>query len=144
MVEDVISRVNEGTKVSGALSRIWKVGLFGIGVKRMMYERIVVPTVIYGVEAWCLKEGEKRTLNVFEMKCLRKMCGATVMDRNRLIRDEVGVMRDLAGRAESCVQRWFGHVERMDGERMTKRIYIVQGLKGDGVEADQTWDGWRV
>ena len=46
------SRVNEGAKVLGALSRIWKVGSFGIGVKRMMCERIVVPTVIYGAEAW--------------------------------------------------------------------------------------------
>ena len=70
VVEDVISRVNEEAKVSGALSRIWKVGSFGVGVKIMMYERIVVPTVIYGAEAWCLKEVEKRRLNVFEMKCL--------------------------------------------------------------------------
>ena len=50
-----MNRVNEGAKVSGALSRIWKVGSFGIGVKRMMYERIGVPTVIYGSEAWWLK-----------------------------------------------------------------------------------------
>ena len=35
------------------------------------------------------------------------------MDR---IRGEVGVMRDLAGRVKNCVLRWFGHVERMDGE----------------------------
>ena len=83
-----------------------------------------MPTVIYGAEAWWLKEREKRRLNVFEMKCLRKMCGVTVMDRirNEVIREEVGVMRDLAGRAESCVLRWFGHVECMDGERMAKRI----------------------
>ena len=45
-----------------------------------------------------------------------------------MIWEEVGVMRDLAGRAENCVLRWFGHVERMDGERMAKRIY------GSGVE----------
>ena len=46
------------------------------------------------------------------------MYGVTVMDkiRNEAIREEVCVMRDLAGRAESCVLRWFGHVERMDGE----------------------------
>ena len=123
VVEDVISRVNEGAKVSGALSRIWKVGSFGMGIKRMMYERIVVPTVIYGAEAWWLKEREKRRLNVFEMKCLRKMCGVTVMDRirNEVIREEVGVIRDLVGRVENCVLRWFGNVERMDGgERMAK------------------------
>ena len=114
VVEDVISRVNEGAKVSGALSKIWRVGSFGIGVKRMMHERIVVPTVIFGAEAWWLREGVKKRLNVFEMKCLRKICGVTVMDRirNVLIREAVGVMRDLAGRVENCELRWFGHVER--------------------------------
>ena len=33
------------------------------------------------------------------------------------IRREVGVMRDLTGRVENCVLRWFGHVEHMDGEK---------------------------
>ena len=32
VVDDVIGRVNEGVKVSGALSRIWKAGSFGMGV----------------------------------------------------------------------------------------------------------------
>ena len=79
---------------------------------------------------------EKRRLIVIEIKCLRRMWGVTVMDRirNEVIRGEVGVMRDLAGRAESCVLRWFGHVERMDGERMTKRIYgsWVEGRRDRG------------
>ena len=103
----------------------------------MMYERRVVATVIYGAEAWWLKEGEKKRLNVFETKCLRKICGVTVMDRirNVLIREEVGVIRDLADRAENCVQRWFGQVERMDVERMAKRIYVlgVEGRLGRGI-----------
>ena len=47
----MISRVNEGAKVSGALSRIWGVGSFVVGVKRMMYKRIVVPTVVNRAEA---------------------------------------------------------------------------------------------
>ena len=35
VVDDVISSVNKGAKVSGALSRMRKVGLFGMGVKRI-------------------------------------------------------------------------------------------------------------
>ena len=60
----------------------------------MMYERIVVPTATYGARAWWLNEGEKKRLNVFEMKCLRKICGVTIMDRirNDVIREEVGVI----------------------------------------------------
>ena len=45
-----------------------------------MYERIGVPTVVYGAETWCLNAREKRRLNVMEMKCSRKMCGVTVME----------------------------------------------------------------
>ena len=67
MVKDDISRVNEGANVSCALSKIWRVGTFGIGVKQMMYERIVVPTVTYRAEAWWVREGVKKRLNVFEM-----------------------------------------------------------------------------
>ena len=46
----MIGRVNDGAKVSGTMSRIWKVGSFGMNVKRMMYEGIGVPTVVYGAE----------------------------------------------------------------------------------------------
>ena len=44
------------------------------------------------------------------------------------------MMRDLAGRAENCVLMWFGHVERMDGERMARRIYDsgIEGGRGRG------------
>ena len=61
--------------ISGAMSRIWKVGSFGVNVKIMMYERTVVPIVVYWVETWRLNAREKRRLNVMEMKCLRRMCG---------------------------------------------------------------------
>ena len=36
--------------------------------------------------------------------------------RNEEIRRRIGVLSDLAGRVEKCVLRWFGSVERMEGE----------------------------
>ena len=74
----MISRVNKGAKVSGALNRILKVRSFGMGVRKMMYERIVVSTVVHGAETWCLNAWEKRRLNVIVMKCLRRMCGSWI------------------------------------------------------------------
>ena len=40
----------------------------GMNVKKVLYEKVVVPTVMYGSESWGMKVTEK--LNVFEMKCL--------------------------------------------------------------------------
>ena len=36
---------------------------------------------------------------------------------------------------------WFGHVERIDGERMAKRMYD-SGVRGYEVEEDHTGYGW--
>ena len=43
-----------------------------------MYERIVVPAVLYEAETLDLNFREKRRLNAMEIKCLRSICGMTV------------------------------------------------------------------
>ena len=48
--EDVLNRVNEVAKVAGAMSRVCRVRSQSINVKKMMYERIVVPVVLYWAE----------------------------------------------------------------------------------------------
>ena len=52
-----------------------------LGVKRELYERVVVPTVTYGGETWGAKMDEINKLYVMNMKYLRSMCGVTRMDR---------------------------------------------------------------
>ena len=49
---DVRHRVNEGCKVLGALK--------GVNVK-VLYEKVVVPTVMYGSESWGMKVTETET-----------------------------------------------------------------------------------
>ena len=60
-----------------------EVGYLGENVKRTMNERIVVPTVLYGVETWSLNAKEKRRLNEMKINCLRSICGVTIRDRIR-------------------------------------------------------------
>ena len=83
-----------------------------------------MPTVTYGSELWGMKESERQKLNVFEMRCLRSMCGVTRWDRlrNTQVRDRTGVNKELAERVDKNVLRWFGHVERMDDGRLLKRV----------------------
>ena len=37
---------------------------------------------------------------------------------------------ELASRADQRVLRWFGHVERMDDHRMTRRVMMAEGSGG--------------
>ncbi len=40
-----------------------------MNAKRRLYEGVVIPTALYGLE--------RRRLNVMEMRCLRSICGVT-------------------------------------------------------------------
>ena len=103
-------------------------------VKRGLYESIIVPTALYGAETWGMKAADKKRLNVMEMKCLRNMCGITIWDRlhNETIRRRTGVLLELSNRAEQRGLRWFGHMERMNDERMVKRV-MKSEVEGRGV-----------
>ena len=70
---DVRHRVNEGCKVLGALKGVMKNRGLGMNVKKVLYEKVAVPTVMYGSESWGMKVTERQKLNVFEMKCLKSM-----------------------------------------------------------------------
>ena len=128
---DVRHRVNEGCKVLGAIKGVMKNRGLGMDVKKVLYEKVIVPTVMYGSELWGMKVSERRRLNVFEMKCLRSMAGVSMLDRlrNEEVRERTGVRKELAGRVDMNVLRWFGHVVRMDNERLSKR---VMNAKVDG------------
>ena len=80
---DVRHRVNEGCKVLGALKGVMKNRGMGMNVKKVLYEKVVVPTVMYGSESWDMKVTERQKLNVFEMKCLRSMIGVSRLNRGR-------------------------------------------------------------
>ena len=105
---DVHHRVNEGCKVLGALKGVMKNRGLGMNVKKVLYEKVVVLTVMYGSESWGMKVTERQKLNVFEMKCLRSMTGVSRLDRvrNEVVRTRTGVRIELAARVDMNVLRW--------------------------------------
>ena len=120
----------------GAIKGVMKNRGLGMDVKKVLYEKVIVPTVMYGSELWGMKVSERRRLNVFEMKCLRSMAGVSRLDRlrNEEVRERTRVREELADRADMNVLRWFGHVEKMDNEHFRKEaIYLkVDGRKVRG------------
>ncbi|MCP4272649.1 MAG: hypothetical protein GY781_11890, partial [Gammaproteobacteria bacterium] len=139
---EVCQRVNEGCKVLGACKRVFKCRSLNMNAKKALYEGVIVPTVLYGAEAWGLRVAERRRSNVFEMKCLRSMIGVTRMDRLRIeeVRRKTNVTREVAGRVDMQVLRWFGHMGRMDDGSMTKRV-LKAGVTGRGARGRARYGG---
>ena len=121
---EVKHRMNEVCKVLGGMHQVFRNRALGMNAKKRLYEGLVVPTALYGAETWNMGVAERKGLNVMEMRCLRSMCGVTRYDRvrNEDVRRRTGVVQELSVKAEKKVLNWFGHMERMDEERMVKRI----------------------
>ena len=53
----------------------------GIKAKKCLFRGVIVPTSLYGAEAWGMRRVERRKVNVLEMKYLRSLVGMSRMDR---------------------------------------------------------------
>ena len=100
----------------------------GIKAKKCLNERVIVPTALYGAEAWGMGSAERRKVNILEMKCLRSLVGVSRLDRvrNEEVRRTAGIERELANRADQRVLTWFGHLERMDEYRMIRKVLMAE------------------
>ena len=125
---DVVHRMNEGYRAWGALKIVLSNRGLWIRGKKCLYEGVIVPTALYGAEAWGMRSAERRKVNVLEMKCLRSLVGVSRMDRvrNEEVRRRTRIERELTSRADQRVLRWFGHVERMDEFRMARRVLMAE------------------
>ena len=90
---DVVHRINEGYRAWGALKSVLSNRGFGIKAKKCLYEGVIVPTALYGADAWGMRSTERRKVNVLEMKCLRSLVGVSRMDRvrNEEVRRRAGI-----------------------------------------------------
>ena len=104
---DVVHRMNEWYRAWGALKRVLSNRGLGIKAKKCLYEGVIIPTALYGAEAWGMRSAERRKVNVLEMKCLRSLVGVARMDRvrNEKVRIRAGIEREFASRADQRVLR---------------------------------------
>ena len=100
----------------------------GIKAKKCLFEGVIIPTVVHGADACVIRSAERRKVNVLEMNCLRSLVGVARMDRvrNEEVRSRTGIEMELASTADQRVLRWFGHVERMDEDRMARRVLMAE------------------
>ena len=97
-----------------------------LGCARFLHETLFVPVLMYGSETVFLKEQERSRIRAVQMDNLRGFLGIRRMDRvrNAWIRELCGVKKVLDERIYESVHWWFGHVERMENDRIAKRVYV--------------------
>ena len=94
-----------------------------IRTKINMYRALVVPVLLCGSEAWAITLADRRRLDVFDMRCQRRLLRVFWQQHvsNQSIRE-----RTKQPTASSLLRqlrlRWFGHLHRMPSSLPVRRV----------------------
>ena len=95
--------------------------------KKLVYEGLILPILLYGSETWCLTEELFNRLRTFHARCIRTMCRVNRRHtwEHRISSEE---LRNRTGIKTIDVYitrrqlRWAGHVARMDSTRLPRKM----------------------
>ena len=95
--------------------------------KSKIYKAIVVPTLIYGAENWCLKASHERKLQTYHHGCIRRICKLSRLHLQtrhitmKNLRDRTKIPSILTFITRHQL-RYAGHIARMGWHRFQRKI----------------------
>ena len=107
-----------------------------LATKMCFYRAFIPPTLLYGCESWPTTKAQEDKLNVFHMRCLRRILGVSI--RHRLRNEHIAArcgIQQVPALISLARMRWAGHLIRMGNERLPKKIVfgaLAEGKRGRG------------
>ena len=123
--EAVCSRkVSSGRRVAGANRSLVNARDLQLECARVLHETLLVLVLMYSSETMLCKEKERSRIRVVQMENLRGLLGIMGMDRvpNARLGELCGVKKGLDERIDEGVLCWLGHVERIERDKIAKRL----------------------
>ena len=79
-----------------------------------IYNTLVLPTFLYGLENWTQTASQRRRIDAAEMKLLRPLAGYTLYDHktNDYIRRELRIT-GILDKIDEYRRNWLSHLQRM-------------------------------
>ena len=130
--DEVHYRVKQANSAFGRLSkRVFHNKNLTLATKVMVYNAVVLSSLLYGSETWTLYSRHLRTLENFHMTSLRKILGISWI--HKIPNSEV-LRRTKSVSLENIIfrqhLRWLGHTIRMDDSRLPKQLLYGELSEG--------------
>lgn len=134
--EEIKERIVNGNKAYYANQKLFKSQLVSKQAKIRLYQTIIRPVVTYACETWVIKDAIKQKLLTFERKILRRIFGPTKerdnnwrIKTNKELNDLIG-NQNIINFVRANRLSWFGHIQRMDEQRLVKKLYRWKPIGG--------------
>ena len=119
--DDVSTRIGKASASFGRLTkRLWNERGVRLATKISVYCAVVLPTLLYGCEAWTPYRRHIRRLDQFHMRSLRRIANIKWQDTEVLQRCAQNGIEHHIKRAQL---RWSGHLVRMADDRIPKAVF---------------------
>ena len=125
---DIQRRITAASKAYGALKTpVFRNRDMGLRVKKQLYETFVLPSLLYGCEAWAITEADYDKLRVWHMARARDMANVKLWQvrQYHISNQQVLQLTALKTVDEYLTTRaltWMGHLARMGLHRMPKLL----------------------
>ena len=141
---DIAFRIAKAASAIYRLSNpLFRKHRISIQTKINMYRALVVSVLLYGSEAWATTLADRRRLDVFDMRCQRRLLRVFWQQHisNHSIRERK--QPTASSLLRQCCLRWFGHLHRMPSSLPARRVYDlnpnIHGWKRPRGRPKTTW-----
>ena len=128
-------------RVAGAIRSLVNPRSLQLECGRVLCESLRVPVLTHGSETMIWWEKMRSRISVVQIDNLRGLLGIRKMDKvpNAQIRQLCGVTKGVNEKIDG-VLRWYSHVERMENNRIAKRVYVDESAGSHSV--GRLWKRW--
>ena len=129
---EISLRISKASNTFRSLYKVlWSQRRLKAHTKLRLFKSVILPTLLYGSEAWAPLSAHTARLQGFITGCVRVILGLSRWDntRNTELRARAGIARTEVLLMERRL-RWLGHVERMDNSRLPKCLLVCRPEEG--------------
>ena len=126
--KELSARIGKASSVMFKLGkRVWDNKNLSLNTKMKVYQACIISTLLYGSETWTTYARQEIRLNVFHLRCLRRILGISWQDR---VTNTSILSKAKSTTIQSMITerrlRWLGHVKRMQPGRIPKDLLYGQ------------------
>ena len=129
--DEIKRRIGKATGAMASLKHIWGNKKLSLDNKLKVLTTCVFSVLLYASETWTLKQTDRKKLLTFEMKCYRRILRINWRDmiRNEDIRRRISKEETIVDTIRKRKLGLFGHICRMNDNRLIKHIIFTHGRK---------------
>lgn len=126
--DDIRHRINLGKASIQVLNALLWSSKFRWQTKMKIYKTIIEPITTYGAESWSITERNRKKIEAVEMDFLRRSLKVSRLEhiKNEEIRERSAKKETILHHIEQKQLLWYGHINRMEEERIPKNVFLYQ------------------